>query len=151
MKEPIRFVAILTMLLWLSLTASNAFGQDCPSGKVCLEQATANRLYSVATELIAAKDVINKMLLERGASDAALTSAQQVIKGWSELDAINNTIIAKQKDVIALYERTIQLYHGLVDGLEKRLMKGKSSWDKFVGILKTLATLAAGITLGRGL
>lgn len=141
----------LITIAFLLLFASAAFSQDCPTGKVCLEQETANKLYNVATQLVEAKDVINKMLAERGASDAAIASAMKTIEGWKNLDAINNTIIAKQRDVIALYERTIQLYAGLVDGLEKRLNKPKSSWSRFVDILKNAAILLAGVSLGRGL
>lgn len=130
----------------------NAAAQDiCPTGKVCIDQSTANRLFDVANQLVEAKDVINKMLLERGASDAAIASAVKTIEGWQNLDAINNTIIAKQKDVIALYERTITLYAGLVDGLEKRLSKPKSAWGRFVDILKNAAILLAGVSLGRGI
>ena len=130
----------------------NAAAQDiCPTGKVCIDQSTANRLFDVANQLVEAKDVIAKMLAERGASDAAIASAMKTIEGWQSLDAINNTIIAKQKDVIALYERTITLYAGLVDGLEKRLSKPKSAWSRFVDILKNAAILLAGVSLGRGI
>lgn len=144
-----KLIALIS--LTLVLFASNAFSQDCPAGKVCLDQATANRLYSVAAQLVEAKDVIEKMLKERGASDAAIASALKTIEGWQNLDAINNSIIAKQRDVIALYERTIQLYAGLVETLEKRLSKPKSAWKRFVDVLKNAAILLAGISLGRGI
>ena len=148
----IRFLAILTIVLWLSLTASNAVAQDvCPAGKVCIPQETANKLFDVASQLVEAKDVIAKMLAERGASDAAIASAMKTIEGWQNLDAINNTIIAKQRDVIALYEKTITMYAGLVEQMEKRLSKPQSGWSKFLSALKTVITLAAGITLGRGI
>ena len=46
MKNLIRLSAILTLTLWLSLTASNAFGQtdpcpQMPSGYLCLPRAVA--------------------------------------------------------------------------------------------------------------
>jgi hypothetical protein len=75
----------------------------------------------------------------------------KTIEGWKNLDEINNTIIGKQKDVIALYEKTITMYAGLVDQLEKRINKPKSGWSKFLDILKHATILLAGITLGRGL
>lgn len=145
------FVKVIFILVAIVLMIGQAQAQDCPTGKVCIDQSTANRLFDVANQLVEAKDVIAKMLAERGASDAALASAQQVIKGWSELDAINNTIIGKQRDVIALYEKTLTMYAGLVDQLEKRINKPQSAWSKFLSALKTVITLAAGITLGRGL
>lgn len=152
MKNFIRLVAILSIAIWIGLAASKAAAQDsCPIGKVCLDQTTANRLYDVATQLVEAKDVINKMLTERQASDAAIASALKTIEGWQGLDAINNQIILKQKDVIALYENTLRTYAGLVDSLEKRLNKPKSAWSRFVDILKNAAILLAGVSLGRGI
>ncbi len=146
-------IAPLTLALTIALTflVGDVRGQDCPSGMVCVPQETANRLYNIAEQLVAAKDVIIKMQSERGASDAALASALKTIEGWQSLDSINNTIIAKQKDVIALYEQTIKLYASLVENLEKRLSKPKSAWSRFVDVLKNAAILLAGVSLGRGI
>lgn len=149
----IRFFAILIITLWVALAASTAAAQtiDCPSGKVCIDQGTANKLYSVATQLVEAKDVIAKMLAERGASDAAIASALKTVEGYKNLDEINNTIIAKQKDVIALYEQTLKMYAGLVETMQKQINKPKSAWSKFLSALKTAVVLLAGVSLGRGL
>lgn len=129
----------------------NAQAVDCPTGMVCIPQATFNKTLDRLEELVASKDVIAKMLTERGASEAALNSALKTIEGWKSLDEINNVIILKQKDVIALYEKVITMYQNVVEKLEQRLAKPKSAWQKFVGILKTAATLLSGIALGRGL
>lgn len=137
--------------LLLVVTYSAASQTTCPSGQVCLDQATANRLFNTVEQLIEAKDVINKMLAERGASDAAIASANKVIEGYKQLDLINGQIIAKQRDVIALYEQTLKLYADLVQRLETQLNKPKSAWSKFLSALKTVVTLAAGVALGRGL
>jgi hypothetical protein len=145
---------ILALLLFASAAVSTASAQtstDCPTGKVCIDQVTANQLFNTVEQLIAAKDTIAKMLQERGASDAAIASALKTIEGWKNLDEINNTIILKQKDVIALYEKVITMYQGVVEKLEKQLNKPKSAWQKFVGILKTFATILSGIAIGRAL
>lgn len=134
----------------LAFCVTPTYAQECPSGQVCVSQDTANRLFAVASQLVEAKDVIAKMLAERGSSDAAIASAMKTIEGWQSLDAINNTIIAKQKDVIGLYEKTLVMYAGLVEQMEKRLSKPQSAWSKFLSTLKTVITLAAGIALGRG-
>lgn len=148
----IRFAAILIAVLWIAFAASNAVAQDvCPAGKVCIDQDTANKLFNVANQLVEAKDVIAKMLAERGASDAAVASALKTIEGWKSLDAINNTIIAKQMDVIALYEQVMKTQQGIIESLDKRLNKPKSAWKKFADALKTLGFILAGVTLGRGL
>lgn len=144
---------LTTVLATLALFASPALSQSaqCPSGQVCISQETANRLFNSVEQLIQAKDAINKMLVERGASDAALASALKTIEGWQSLDAVNNTIQIKQREVIALYEQTIKMYQTLVDNLEKRLNKPRTAWSRFVDILKNAAILLSGITLGRGI
>lgn len=147
-----RCKSILLILAAFFVFATATAAQDvCPAGKVCIDQTTANRLFNTVEQLVEAKDVIAKMLQERGASDAAINSALKVIEGWKQLDAINNTIILKQKDVIALYERTLKMYADLVEKLEARLMKPKSAFSKLMDAIKTVLTLAAGVALGRGL
>jgi xanthine dehydrogenase molybdopterin-binding subunit B len=127
------------------------FATPVAAQTVTISQESFNKLVNAAESLVEAKDVIAKMLAERGASDAAIASALKTIEGWKALDEINNTIIEKQKAVIGLYEKTLNLYASLVEKLEARLMKPKSAWSKFLDGLKTVLTLAAGVVLGRGL
>lgn len=148
MKNLLRFLAILTVCLML---AYNTAAQDCPSGQVCVPQTRFNEMIGRLNELVEARTTIAALLKERGASDATIASAVKTIEGWKNLDEINNTIILKQRDVIALYEKTIQMYAGLVEQMEKRLNKPKSAWSRFVSILKNAAILLAGIQLGRGI
>jgi len=101
--------------------------------------------------LAAAKDVIIKFQNERLTSDAAIANALKVIEGWKEMDAINGQIILKKDQVIALYERVIQLQMNIIESLEKRLMKPKSAFNKFMDALKTVTFLLAGVALGRGI
>lgn len=102
-------------------------------------------------ELVESRTAIAKLLAERGAADAALASALKVVDGWKELDAVNNQIILKQREMMELYERTVKLYASLVESLEKRLMKPKSGFQKFLDALKTVTYVLAGVALGRGL
>lgn len=142
--------AMFALILFLAGSVS-AQEPVCPAGQVCIDQSTANKLFNTVEQLIAAKDVIAKMLAERGASDAAINSALKVIEGWKQLDAINNTIILKQKDVIALYERVMQMQMTIIENLEKRLLKPKSGFSKFLDALKAIGYVLAGVSLGRGL
>lgn len=146
--RPSKVVLMLAMFFVLAVSAQ---AQDCPSGFQCVPQAQFNTILNRLEQLVEAKDTINKMFAERGASDAAINSAIKVIDGWKQLDAINNTIILKQRDVINLMEKTLNLYASMVEKLEARLNAPKSAWSKFLSALKTVTTLAAGIMLGRGL
>lgn len=144
-------IRLLAILFTICAFAWSVNAQDCPAGHQCVPQATFNKMLERLEELVESKDVIAKLLQERGASDAVINSALKTIEGWKALDEINNVIILKQKDVIALYEKVIAMYDRVVEKLEQRLAKPKSAWQKFVGVLKTLATLLSGIALGRGL
>lgn len=142
----------LILAITLSMIfAVSAMGQttDCPSGNVCIPQETANKLLTHANQLIEAKQVIIEFMKERGASDAAIASAVKTIEGWKNLDEVNNMIIVKLKDVVALYEKVLTMYQGLVENLEKQLNKPQTGWQKFLGILKRAIDILAGAALGR--
>lgn len=139
-------------LLILALTLLFAgIGQAqtvCPSGFVCLPQAAANDIFDKLGQLVAAKDLIIKLQTQAGTADTTIANALKVIEGWKELDAVNGQIIVKKDEIIKLYERVMQIQMQIIENLEKRLMKGKSSFDKFIGVLKTIVTFAAGVALG---
>lgn len=143
----------LTVFLTVFLTVSiSVRAQDvCPADTVCLPQQTANKLLDTVNQLVEAKTLINKLLTERGASDAVIASANRVIEDYKQLDAINGMIVTKQKLVIDLYEKTLVMYSALVEKLETQLNKPKSGWQKFVGVLEKVVVLLAGAALGRGL
>lgn len=140
--------AIFIFCIFLFVGSANA--QDtCPVGFVCLPQATANRLLATVEQLIAAKDALAKLSAERAASDAVIASATRVIEDYKQLDIINGMMIVKYKMVVDLYEKTLTVYADLVDKMQKKIDAPKSAWQKFVGVLKTIATVAAGILIGR--
>jgi hypothetical protein len=143
-------LAIIAVFLF-AFGNAHAQSVDCPAGKACVDQADFNRMVGRLEELLAAKDLINKLLTERGASDATINSALKTIEGWKELDAVNGLIIVKYEQVIALYEKVLAMYERVVDNLEKRLNKPKSALSKFLTTLKEIALVLAGVTLGRGL
>lgn len=141
---------LLTLTICFILTLSAKAQDTCPQGQVCLPQATANKLLSTVEQLIAAKDTIAKLLNERGQSDAVIASANRVIEDYKQLDAINGMIVAKQKLVIDLYEKTLTMYASLVEKMEVQMNKGKTGWQKFTAVLGKIAVLLAGVLIGRG-
>lgn len=142
----IRFFSILVLIFWFAYSMT---AQDEP--KVCISQTAANKCVSAAAELIEARNVIAKFQEERAASIAERAAAKTVIQGLNDLIAVKDRIDAYKDQAFALYERVIAMQKGIIDDLEKRLMKPKSAWQKFVAILKNAAILLAGITLGRGI
>lgn len=65
MKNLIRILSILAVTLWLSLTASNALGQDEP--KICISRAAAETCATNATKVSALEARI--LLLETALRD----------------------------------------------------------------------------------
>jgi hypothetical protein len=141
----------LIIFVFCSVSVTYAQSTDCPASKVCIDQTTANKLFDAVDQLIAAKDVINKMLQERNSSDATIAAANKVIEAMNQREEINGQIILKLKDLNAVYEKVIALQQTLIEKLTTRLDAPKSAWSKFLSAVKTVVTLAAGIALGRGL
>jgi hypothetical protein len=149
----LRIIPCLIVALMVAVSfgvLSNVRAQTvCPQGMVCYTPDQNSQILKAINEAIASKDVIAKMLSERGASDAALQSANQLIEGLKNLDVINGQIIAKQKDVMALYENTLKLQAELIDKLMLKINAPKSAWQKFISAVRDIAILAAGLSIGR--
>ena len=143
---------------WLVITiiiTAFAFGASaqqpplqCPTGSVCFTQAQANTIFDKLNELVAAKDLIIKLQTQAGTADTALANALKVIEGHVELQKVNDQIILKKDQIIVLYERVMQIQMQIIENLEKRLMKPRSPWGKFLDVLKTVTVFLAGAALG---
>jgi hypothetical protein len=149
-KPHIRFIFCLLLAVGgLHLTSTILYSQDvCPAGKVCVDQATANKLFDAVNQLISAKDVINKMLQERNSSDATIAAANKVIDAMNQREEINGQIILKLKDLNAVYEKVIALQQTIIEKLTTQLNKPKSAFSKFMTALKEIGYLAAGVLIG---
>ncbi len=145
------FVLIILTLVFAGSALTQSATPECPPGRICFSQQQANEIFDKLSQLASAKDLIIKYQNERLTSDSTIANALKVIEGWKEMDAINGQIILKKDQVIALYERVIQLQMNIIESLEKRLMKPKSAFNKFMDALKTVTFLLAGVALGRGI
>lgn len=146
-----RWALILVLTFGVFAFSADAQSPQCPVGWVCFTQVQANDIFDKLGQLVAAKDLNIKLLSERGVADQALANALKVIDGHIELHKVDDQIILKKDQIIALYEQVIKLQMTIIENLEKRLSKPKSTWDKIASVLKTVVTLAAGIALGRGM
>lgn len=148
--KPLRNILLACITCFILAHAASAQTTDCPSGKVCIDQSTANKLFDVANQLVEAKDVIAKMLAERGASDAAIASALKTIDGYKELVAVKDLTYAEIEKASALKDKIIELQWKLIEKFEARLNKPKSGFSKILDALKVVGYILTGITLGRG-
>lgn len=143
---------ILGTALLIVLCAIPAFSQQvCPANTVCVDQGQFNIVISKLNELVAAREAIAKLTAERMQSDAVIVAAQKVIADYKEMDNIHQMQITKYANIVALYEKVIAMYQGIVEKLETKLNASKSAWQKLVTILKTVTVLITGVTIGRGI
>lgn len=123
----------------------------CETGSQCVKQATIDKCGQVADELIAARDVIEKFKAERTATDAERVAATVLIKSLNDVLDVRGRIIAEYDKMMVVYQKVIDMQSALIDRMTKELNKPKSAWKKFVTVLKEIAILTLGLTIGRGL
>jgi len=137
---------LITIFLLAPLTA---FGQ-CETGSVCVKQSTIDAATAAANELIEARRVIEAFGRERTATQAERESAARLIDRLNSVIAVQDKLNLEYTAVINLYKETVKMQSELLEKLIARVDAPKSGWAKFVAALKTIATLATGILLGRG-
>ena len=118
---------------------------------VCVPQSTIDRCARAADELAAARIAIDKLTAEREVSAVAIKSAQTAIDSLQRAIQVGKDIQAVQEQVIETLKGIIKLQGEIIERYEKILNKPKSAWQKFLATLKTLASIAMGIGIGRAL
>ncbi len=123
----------------------------CETGSQCVKQAVIDRCGQVADELVAAKDVIEKFKAERVTTDAERNAATALIKSLNDVLDVRGRIIAEYDRMVIVYQKVIDMQSLIIEKLTTQLNKPKSAWQKFVTVLKEIAILTLGLTIGRGL
>ncbi len=93
-------------------------------------------------ELNEAKGVTN------AAKDAQIVALNGLIAIFERKDVIYQSLLDLRDQAFAVYEKVIKIQADMIDRMAKQLSKGKSGWDKFVGVLKTVATIVLGVAIG---
>lgn len=139
----------LILGLFLSLVFTiNLQAQDCPTGQVCIPQATANKLFDAVTQLTAAQEAITKLTASNSAAQTALDRALSLIEKYKEGDVIDGQLLVKAKDLAAASDAIAEMWKKYALDLEARLNRPKSTWDKIAGVLKRVGDILAGVALG---
>ena len=134
-------------LIIIFFTFAIGINAQCSAGSVCVSQSTIDSASAAITELIAARDVIKKFEAERVMTTAERTAAQVLIKNLNDVIDVRGRIIGEYESMIKLYKSVIDMQGQIIERLEKQLMKGKSGWQKFVGILEKVVLVLAGAGL----
>lgn len=147
-----KFHKYILIAFVLCFSAIGINGQTtCETGSQCVKQAVIDKCGQVADELVAARDVIEKFKAERLTTDAERTAATVLIKSLNEVLDVRGRIIAEYDRMAVVYQKVIDMQSAVIDRMTKELNKPKSAWKKFVTVLKEIAILTLGLTIGRGL
>ncbi len=136
-------------LFVIILFCSSLYAQDEP--KVCISQAAANKCATIAAELIEARNVIAEYQKKDALTAAERQASQVLIKGLNDLIDVKTRVELEKDKIIEMYAKVVTMYQGIVADLEKRLMKPKSGFQKFMDALKAVGYILAGVSLGRGI
>ena len=140
-------LVLITILLFAPLVAYT----QCSEGSQCVPNAVIDRATAAATELAAARQVIEAFSKERTANEQERASAARLIDRLNAVILVQDRLNIEYNAVIGLYKETIKMYAELVEKMTAQLNKPRSVWAKFLSALKTITVLIAGVTLGRGL
>lgn len=118
---------------------------------VCVSQSYIDYSTRAFKEVVAQRDLVAKLVEEGKLDKADLSIANAIIASLKSLDAINVQKVNAYIELTKIYENIIKIQNNLIEMLEKRLLKPKSMFDKFMDILKTVTILVGGIVIGHGL
>jgi hypothetical protein len=146
-----KVLMLLALLLLAVLVEKPQTISNCPAGTVCFTQEQANRINKALDELVALRDAYNKLLVERGTSDAKASASQAVIDTQNEVIALDVKMFATYEQVVALYQKTLAVYADLVQKMADKINKPKSAWQKILDAAKVVIEVLAGIAIGRAI
>lgn len=142
---------LLTFLnLVIGLTLANGQCQD-DAQNLCVPRADVARATAAAIELASARQVIAAFQNERTATEQERASAARLIDRLNAVINVQDRMSAEYEKVLAMYKQVLTEAFALIERQAKMLSKPPSAWSKFLSAVKTVLTLGAGITLGRGL
>lgn len=117
---------------------------------VSVNQTVIDKAVAVATELIAARDVIAKFVVQGTATQAERESAARLIDRLNGVIAVQDRLTKEYDLVLAMYKDVVKMQAELIEKLIKQVSAPKTGWAKFADALKTIANVALGIVIGRG-
>jgi hypothetical protein len=141
----------VSFLVFSALSVSGQCVSTPTDPCVSVHQSLLDRAAAAATELAQARDVIAKFTAERLVTEAERNAAKALIQSLNDVLDVRGRIITEYERMQAVYQKVIDMQSQLIEKLTKELAKPKSGWARFWEVLKTVASIAFGIAIGRGL
>lgn len=146
-----RILLTLVTCFVLTLAVSGQCVSTPDDPCISVKQSLIDRAAAAANELQHARDVIAAFELERATSQAERIAANALIKSLNDVLDVRGRIIAEYERMQTVYQKVIDMQAQLIERQFALLNKGKSGWDKFFEVLKTVGAIALGIALAGGL
>lgn len=122
-----------------------------PAGFVCIPQAAADKIAKDLDELKAARQSIAAFVNERAATDKEREAWKSFMSASDVAMNVLQKGIADREALVALQQKTLELYAVLVEKLTAQINKPKTGWQKFLATVEKIIVFAAGAAIGHGL
>lgn len=150
------FLATLIFVSTIGLKAQTPQATPNRNTPVVTTQGFIDDATKAFTEIVALRDALQKEQMANGAgavTKAALQSQIEALNGliaiFERKDAIYQSLLDLRDQAFAVYEKVIKIQSEMIERLTNQINKGKSGWQKFLGVLTRIADIALGIAVGR--
>lgn len=144
-----KLLLLIFLNLAVGLTLANGQCVD-DANSICVPRADVDRATKMAIELKAARETIAAFQNEREATAQERASAARLIDRLNGIVNLQDRMTAEYETVLKLYKEVVEMQSELIEKMTKQLNKPRSAWSRFLSAVKTVITLAAGISIGRG-
>lgn len=121
-----------------------------PTPNLVVDQKYIDDCTKAFDEVVALRAAVLEFRVVGAKTSAERVTSDALIKGLNELLSIKDRTIAAYEMKEKVYDSIIKLQSDMIDRMAKQLSQGKTAWQKFASVLKTVVVLAAGVTFGRG-
>lgn len=140
---------ILITIFLISASGINAQCVPTPTDNcVSVHQSVLDRAAKAIDELTEARKAISALQNVQTATDAERTAYKNLADVTETAISVLQKGITDRDKVIELQQKAIEALSQLVEKLDKQLMRPKSGWSKFVGVVEKVVVLLAGVAIG---
>ncbi len=122
-----------------------------PQTQVVVSRAYYDSSVKAFKEVVALRDAIAKLQAQGSKGDVDRQALESLNAALNELISIKDQTIEAKDKLIQVYQQMYDIVTKMNEKLLAQLNKPKSMFDKIMTVLKDIALIAAGVTIGRGL
>lgn len=146
LKSKFVIFGVFFICLLFGGTAMQAYCQTVQVSQEFVDRAT--QAFNLVVEQRKALEEFQK---ERVLNQAERAATNAAIAGLNEVITLKDKTIASFEKLITVYENIIRIQNSIIEQLEKRLLKPRTFFQKFLQGLKETLLIVGGIVIGRGL